>query len=240
MIRRPRQRSESQSLETADWSKMLKPDDAEHVRKWVELSGLERVARIAAALTQSDRRGNVAKPDFELLLEMARRLRACPLRSTRSVASEVARESQASRRPSIDVESLGKKLEREFARARQKWFQLVRNPPHRVETDQPGVTVTPSTPEKWRAVDRIIEILPAPIDLFDAVISEATAMQPHKVAQLRRLGRVRIEALIECAMARQQAKPRAGRSFRIPRTLLDLIEIEIETSDPRPTISALP
>jgi hypothetical protein len=106
----------------------LSDGDVAELRKWIALSGAQCVARVAAALTRGES-GNVTKPHFRLLLEMAHRLRADPHRTAHDVATEVAADakSQDSRNNYPAEESLITTLGREFRRERTKWYLLAKN-----------------------------------------------------------------------------------------------------------------
>ncbi len=75
---------------------------------------MARVARIVAVLTQDRRRGNAAKPDDDLYLQMARRMQTHPTQTTHATAKEIAHENYLRRKPRIEEENLAKELERGF------------------------------------------------------------------------------------------------------------------------------
>jgi hypothetical protein len=196
--------------------------DLAQLQKWVATSGMECVARVAALLTAPPR-GPVAKPDKELLLEMAFRLRDDPMRTTNDVADEVAREAKDWRNPTIATASLSTGLARAFERNRMKWLLLAQS-----LGDAPRWSSTSTAHKKkqkteTRALGRIIEMLPESIDLYKMVLFEAKTKRPETVTIIKRLGRERVETMSGTPIAELQATPGGGQR-NPPGNLLDLID----------------
>jgi hypothetical protein len=172
-----------------------KADEAE-LLAWVARSGLERVARIAAALTDAyGERGQPDKLDTLLLLKMAHSKREHPKRKLHAIAVEVAAGAYA-HRSHIELESLTAKLERDFRARRHVWSKLARTVP----MPTPGQIADDLTRQKSeaerRALARIVEMLPSAIDVFDMVLLEAKRIGPEKHKLVRAFGRERAEPLL--------------------------------------------
>jgi len=76
------------------WRSSLQSGDEAELLKWIESSGLERVARIVATFADSGgKHGQPEKLELGLLVRIADLLRQQPQRSLHSVAVEVAREA---------------------------------------------------------------------------------------------------------------------------------------------------
>jgi hypothetical protein len=80
-----------------------------------------------------------------------------------------------------------------------------------------------------RILGRLIELLPDAIDLYDDVLWEARRAGPEKEKLVRRLGRGRVEPLLEDAIARFQSTGSFDNveGAGVPRTLFDLIEAKL-------------
>jgi hypothetical protein len=216
--------SPSIATDAGNWRDTLKADDLAELGKWVESSGIECVARVAAALT-SQPQGRVTKPDSVLLLEMAARMRSDPTKTTHAAATEVASEGRH-RRPAISVESLITELERTFAKTRTKWFllaqRLKRSAPSDIGNSTPIISLS-----EFRAIERLIESLPEAIDCYDLVIAEAKQSCPECVKLLKRAGRQRVYEMIEQAFANLQSGRDTARNAP-PRSIIDLIRGDLE------------
>jgi hypothetical protein len=205
----------------------LEEADAAELRVWVARCGLERVARLVAALTVADgERGQPDKLDTLLLLKMAHLKRARPRRTLHAIAVEVAEEAYAHRNR-IAPASLIIKLERDFRAWRQTWqtlAQTVRMPsPEQIADD---LRRKKSEAER-RAIARIVEIMPSAIDFFDMALLEAKQVGKEKYKLVRAFSRERAEPLLVEALEMIQKNSFAKWNGEIPRTLLDLIEPEL-------------
>jgi hypothetical protein len=212
--------------------KLNKGDDAE-LLKWVDQTGLERVARSIGLLTDaSGERGQPEKPDSLLLLKIACLKRQRPDRKLHAIAEEVAREAHPHRKPHISPESLVSKLERDFRRQRHTWLK-------RAETISPpsleGIfqdAGRPQSSNERRVLAKIIGLLPTAIDLYDVLRAEAKKLGPDEERLVRFVGRERAEPLLAEALKKQQT----GSSFvtdshgvrKIPRNFYDLVEAELQ------------
>jgi hypothetical protein len=201
---------------------LLEDADIKHLQRWIDLSGLVRVARIAAVLTRDRRRGNAAKPDDDLYLQMACRMQMHPTQTTHATAKEIAHENYLRRKPGIEEASLAKELERGFSRDRNRWFLLARRMAETPEATSESNLRRPASVAEWRALANIIDSLPTAIDLFDDAVAEAKRLRPETVALLKRVGREKVQILLAEALKRQQASPSG-----IARTMVDLIRFEL-------------
>jgi hypothetical protein len=197
-------------------------DDRAALRNIVEQHGPERVARIAAALTDSGGiRGQPDKLDALLLLRMARLKLRQPQPTDHAAAREVAEQAK----PAIAIESLVSKLLRDFkGERRHRWMQLAASTPEpsaeQIERDRRRK----KTSSEHRALARMTDdVLPNAIDVYDAMIAEAKS--PKEKQLLKRFGRARAEAAFEAAVrvGRTRLAPNAKSAAKIPRSLLDLI-----------------
>jgi hypothetical protein len=204
--------------------------DLAELQKWVAISGMECVARVAVELTAGER-GNVTKPDNELLLEMALRLRDNPMLTTHDAAAQIAREAKDWRNPIIETASLTTELARAFGKHRTKWLVLAQSfaSPSRWSASIPHKK---KSTEESRALGRIIEMLPGAIDLYDAVLQEATHLRPEKVAIIKKLGREHVANLLAPLIIEQMAMPRT-EPRNTPRNFLDLLEPQLELEQQR-------
>lgn len=206
----------------ADWRRRLEKGDEAELLKWVDQSGLERAARIIAALADAaGERGQPEKLNIRLLLRIARLKQQQPHRTLHAIAREVARE-ESSRPSMITVESLVSKLERDFKKRRHTWMTLAGE-----YHDESGA----ETADEFRVLARIVELLPSKMDLFDLVLADAKRRGRDEERLVRRLGRERAEPLLVKAIERQAASsfvPRARGVKKIPRNFFDLIEPELE------------
>jgi hypothetical protein len=124
---RPEGKAVKAAAPNESWRRALKPGDEGEVQKWVEQSGLERVARIVASLSNARvGAGRTERPDRLLLFKMAFLVRQHPERSLHSIASEVARGAGYHPKLGIALESLRSKLERDFKQRRHVWLSLTR------------------------------------------------------------------------------------------------------------------
>jgi len=210
------------------WRRALKPGDEGEVKKWMEQSSLERVARIIASLANAGgRHGRPERPDSLLLLKMAFLQKQHPERSLHSIVIEVARDARSHRKPGIPLESLTSKLERDFRGQRQVWLSLARN---REAASEQAVHEDASrmrSSAENRILGRLIALLPDKIDLYNFMLWEA---RPEQAKLVMRLGRGRVEPLLEEAIGRFQSSgsfDNVDGVARIPRTLFDLIEPEL-------------
>jgi hypothetical protein len=103
-VRLVRQRGKRARVKAdGDWRRHLEKGDEAELLRWVKQSGLELVARIAAALTDAiGERGQPDMPDTLLLLKMAYLKRQQPNRKLHSIAVEIAREAPLHRYPRIE------------------------------------------------------------------------------------------------------------------------------------------
>jgi hypothetical protein len=167
---------------------------------------LERVARIVASLSNARvGAGRTERPDSLLLFKMAFLVRQHPERSLHSIASEVARGAGYHPKRGIALESLRSKLERDFKQRRHVWLSLTRD---REAPSEQGVDEDANrlrSNDENRILGRLIELLPDAIDLYDHVLWEARRAGPEKEKLVRRLGRGRVEPLLEDAIARFQS-----------------------------------
>jgi hypothetical protein len=204
-------------------------------KRWrLAQSGLERVARIAAALTESaGERGQPDKLHTLALLRMAHLQRALPKSKLHGIAVEVAREFHAARKPNISLESLISELERGFRRDRVTWLKFASTAPM---PDVPALIADASgskSADEFRARARIVEALPTALDLYDTLVRHAKRRGDEDLRLVRRLGRERAETLLDQALAREKAGEGtlghylARGHTRMPRDFFDLLEPDL-------------
>jgi hypothetical protein len=156
---------------------------------------------------------------------MAFLVRQHPERSLHSIASEVARGAGSHPKLGIALESLTSKLERDFKGRRHVWLSLTHD--HEAPSEQAVQEDAnrPRSSAENRILGRLIELLPDAIDLYDLVLREALEVGPEKAKLVRRLGRVRVEALLEDEIARFRSIGSFDREgAKIQQTLFELIE----------------
>jgi hypothetical protein len=215
--------------EERPWDRCLEAGDMAELLEWVARSGLERVARIAAALTDAnEERGQPDKLDSLLLLRIAHLKRQQPRRKLHSIVVEVAAEAYAHRN-TIALESLTAKLERDFGKERRHtWLRLAATTPAPSREQIAADLKTRKSEAELRARARIVETLPSAIDMFDMVCLEAKRIgDPEKVKLLKAFGRERAEPLLIEAAGMMRKSSFAKWSGKVPRTLLDFIEPEL-------------
>jgi hypothetical protein len=211
------------------WRRALKLGDETEVQKWVEQSGLERVARIIASLANAGGRGGrTERPDSLLLLKMAFLVRERPERSLHSIAIEVARDARSHQKLGIALESLTSKLRRDFTKRRQVWLSLARNreaPDERAAHDDASRR---RSSDENRILGRLIKLLPGATDLYDLILREMRTADPEKAELLKRLGRGRVEPLLEGAIRGFQSSGSVDEVVgRTPRTVFDLVKAKL-------------
>jgi hypothetical protein len=211
----------------------LDKDDATELLELVKRLGVERVARIAAALTEPGR-GNLEKLDSLLLLRMADLKRQRPDRTVHAIAAQVAKEFHLYRKE-IKPDSLSVKLERDYKKNRHGWRLLLETIPAPSQEQIAEDLETPKSKGELRARARIVEFgaIPSSIDMFDRVLAEAGARGGETLRLVERLGRKRIEPMLERAAERMRDNPYPLTDphwrGKIPQTFLDLIEPELES-----------
>lgn len=206
----------------------LDKDDELELLRWVQQSSLERVARIVAFLADArGEHGQPEKPDTLLLLKIAHLKREQPHRTLHSIAVEVARDADQLRRPRISRESLVTKLERDYKRRRHTWTLLAGStPPPDSEEISRGVR-RPKFGDEFRVLNRIIEVLPTAIDLYDALLADAKKLGPDAAKMVHSVGRERAEPFLIEAIKRQTTFIGGQDTRKIPRSLFDLVEPEL-------------
>jgi hypothetical protein len=216
-----------------DWRHRLEKGDQAELLKWVEQSGLERVSRIIAALTDATgKRGPPEKLDTLLLLKMAHLNRQQPNRTLHAIAVEVAREAFSDRRAApLLMESLVSKLERDFRRQRHTWTTRAGStpPPSRESISQDASRSKSSNEFRVRA--RISGLLPSALDLYERLLADAKKLGPDEIKLVKALRRERAEPLLSNAIKRQSTSSfvmNAQGVAKIPRNFFDLIEPELE------------
>ena len=211
--------------------KLDKGDDTE-LLNWINQSGLERVARIVAVLTDAGgERGQPEKPESLLLLKIAHLTRQQPARKLHGIVDELARETHPNRKPRISLDSFISKLERDFRKQRHTWMKLVdRIPPPSSERISHDASRLQSITE-CRVLARLIGLLPTAIDLYDQLRAEAKRLGENEYKLVQRVGRERAEQLLIEAIKKQQKSSFVinSRGARIiPRNFYELIEAEME------------
>ena len=98
--------------------------DAAEIRKWVEMSGLENVARIIDQLTAPSGETKAPAADTLLLQWIAHDVREQPAKSLNAVVSEVVKQFGRDRERVIEDESLIHLLTQKFDQDRQRWLSL--------------------------------------------------------------------------------------------------------------------
>lgn len=215
-----------------DWCRRLKKGDQAELLKWVEQSGLERVARIVAALTDAaGERGQPEKLETLLLLKMAQLKRQQPNRTLHAIAVEVAGEAKSVRKNLPNEASLVSRLERDFKEYRHKWTTLANSAPEPSRENIIEDGSKSKTTNEFRALARIVDALPNRIDLYDSLLADAKKLGPEKVRLVRAFGRERAEPLLAAAI-KQQATSSFVMNAQdvpiIPRNFFDLIGSELE------------
>jgi hypothetical protein len=212
-----------------DWRHQLREGDEAELRKWIEACGIERVARLAAALTEAN--GEIGQPhklDAPLLMEITRRRRQNPGRSLNKIATNVVKEFGASRKPPISESSLITKLIRDYKIHITRLH--VHDHSNREEKNLTEIDIDPVTTAEFRARARIMEMLPTAIDLFEKLRIDARAIGDSELSLVDKFGRDRSEALVTKAIGNLSTSSfvldSKGNSI-IPRTLFDLIEADL-------------
>jgi hypothetical protein len=214
------------------WKSDLAPEDFAELGRWVEQSGVECVARVAAALTDPEgERGAPNSPRANMLLEMASLRYDDPNLTTNAAATKIARAAYAGADPNDDrITTLTTQLNKDFAGYRSVFGLLAQRPDRgrNVLSKAGGKRSLPT--QRFilmkRAEGRIVETLPTAIDLYDALLLEAKACSKEKLLQVKSLGRERAEQLLGIAMAEQMAGSQLVDG-KIPRSFLDLIDPEL-------------
>jgi hypothetical protein len=215
------------------WRRRLRPGDKEMLLRWIEMSSLEQVARIAAALTDPDGERAPDKLDTLLLLKMAHMARQQSDRSIHDIAEQLAAENQPHRNHTT-VESLTSRLEREYKMDRHTWPLLAESTREPAQQDIDADLTAEKTNEEFRARVRIVGMLPSKIDLVDWVRAEAVgAGKLDLIEKLgRKHGRERLKQLILDVIERGTLTfPLKDPRFsggRMPRTLFDHIESDLK------------
>jgi hypothetical protein len=231
-------RREAKAMTSSDpdlpehWRLALTSGDDAEILNWVRQSGLERVARIVCVLTTPfGEHGQPLKLHSLLLLKMAHLLRDRPHRPLRSVATDVAGEAHAHQPSRPAIASLVTKLQRDFDEFQHTWKMLsaVTNAPSTVDIVQDARRRKPLA--EYRALARIVELLPGAIDAYLIVLADAKALGPDKAKLVKRVGRRRMESLFVDAIARQNSRspdaPKNGGFPRIPGNFFELVEPDI-------------
>ncbi len=218
------------SRSSRNWRSALKIGDEAELRKWIEASGVERVARIVAELADAGgRHGQPEKLRIELLIKIAFLLTQQPERSLHSVALQVARRAHSIRKLPISLESLTSKLERDFRRRRHTWLRIAKNRGAlEGRNDQEAIGLRSRA--EHRVLARLTELLPGAIDIYDWVAREAKMVGPEEVKLVKRAGRTRVELLFESVVKKMDAtptKPTPRAQPWPPRTFFALIESEL-------------
>jgi hypothetical protein len=212
------------------WRRRLERGDEAELNKWVEQSGLECVARVAAALTDVDgERGSPDKLDSLLLLKMAHLKRQNPDCTIHSVATEVSAAAHSHRKRG-GLASMTTKLERDFKRNRHTWAILSETVPTPSNKQIAGDLGKPKSNNEFRARARILDILPSRIDIYDCVLAEAEGAGNDKLDLVRKVGRRRVEQLVVKAAANPFPLQDPRRKGKMPRGFLDLIEPDLDES----------
>jgi hypothetical protein len=214
-----------------NWRSFLKRDDEAELLRWIETSGLERVARIVATLAGAGRRhGQPRKLEIALLLKVASLLRQQPERTLHSVAHEVVHEAHPNRKPRIAVDSLVSKLERDFRMWRHGWLRIAKEREAVDDQKSQEETNRLRSSDEHRVLVRLIELLPGAIDLYDRLLMEAKQAGPEQARLVKRLGRRRVEPLLETIIERL-VTPRGNLGASCarvpPRSLFEAIEPEL-------------
>jgi hypothetical protein len=210
-VRLVRQRGKRARVKAdGDWRRHLEKGDEAELLRWVKQSGLELVARIAAALTDAiGERGQPDMPDTLLLLKMAYLKRQQPNRKLHSIAVEIAREAPLhlyppyrKKRPPA-MKSLVSKLERDFRKHRHKWMMFAETAPEpsRENINQDANRL--KSTDEFRARARLVGLLPSKIDLYDALLADAKKLGSDKAKLVKALTRERAEPLLVDAIKRQ-------------------------------------
>lgn len=215
------------------WRRRLRQGDPEMLLRWIEISSVEQVARIAAALTDPDGERAPHKLDTLLLLKMAHIARQKPKRNIHDIAVEVATESRPRRKHTV-VESLTAKLERDYKARRHTWPLLAESAAEPSQQDIDADLTADKTNHEFRARARVVGVLPSKIDLVDLVCAEAKGA--GKFWMIEKLGskhrRKRLERLITDVIDRGTLtfplKDPRFSAARIPRTLFDHIEPDLK------------
>jgi hypothetical protein len=206
----------------------LERGDEAELLAWVARVGLERVARIAAMLTDANgERGQPDKLDTLLLLKIAHLKREHPKRKLHAIAVEVADEAYAHRNR-ITLESLTAKLERDFKKRRRAWMKLANAAPMPSPQQIAADLKRQKSEAERRAMARIVAVLPSEIDVFDMALFEAKRIGQEKVKLVSAFGRERAEPLLIEAAKMMEKNSFSKWNGKIPRTLLDLIGPELD------------
>jgi hypothetical protein len=208
----------------------LDPKDRLELLRCVKRLGLTRVARIAAALTDTlGERGSPEKPDIPLLLQIAHMKLQQQPRSLHSIAAEVAGNAHA-HRSSKSLASLTTELERDFRRERHKWHYLASHSRSPSLEDLANDALRQKSVAEIRARARLVELLPDCIDLYDALVADAKKSGPNNVTLVKAARREQIDPLLAKVITEQGESPvvkgHHGRK-RIPRGLFDLVEEDL-------------
>jgi hypothetical protein len=190
--------------------------------------GVERVARIVIALTKRDgKRGPTPELQTRTLTKIAQIRRQQPGRTGHNVVLELQTRSPHARSPDP---SFVTRVLRDYRRTRHIWTSLSASKRPSSRFDRHGKTR--SIAERC-ATQRIVELLPTAIDLYDMLISDLRVNSENnarklnaRMALIRLARRERIEKWLTEAAERQHHDPYVRRAWGIPiipRSLFALI-----------------
>jgi len=205
----------------SDWRDHLSEEDKAEVAKWVQQSGLERVARIIAVMADGEgERGRPVRPDADLLRAVAKVKLQDRTKSTDAIAAEIVHKNGNQRRPIISPKSLIEKLRKDFADSQYSWEWLVGQTQDHKDRQRHN---SPASHIEDRVLARIIEVMPEALNLYGALLSDAKRLGPDKVAQIEQLGKARCEKLLAKRLQEQMGKVSGRQNTKIPRNFFDLI-----------------
>jgi len=174
------------------------------------------------------RHGQPKKLEIALLIKVASLL-SQPERTLHSAAREVAHEAHPNRKPRIAVESLVSKLERDFRMWRHGWLRIAKERETLDDQKNQEETNRLRSSDEYRVLVRLIELLPGAIDLYDMLLMEAKLAGPEEAKLVKRLGRRRVEPLLETTIERLMAPGGnlGAPRVRSSRSLFEAIEPEL-------------
>jgi hypothetical protein len=229
----PRRAARARVKADEDWRRRLEKGDEVELLKWVGQSGLERVARIVAALNDlAGKPGQPKKLDTLLLLKMAHLKQQQPKRTLHAIAKEVVSEAISRRgMGAFERASMVSKLEHDFREHRQKWTTLAGSAPEPSSEDINQDGSKSKTTNEFRALARIVGLLPNKIGLYDMLLADAKKLGSEEAKLVRAFRRERAEPLLADAIKLQAMSPfvmNAQGVPIIPRNLFELIGAELE------------
>jgi hypothetical protein len=220
------------------WRLLSRPTSRPSINEILEKLGLERVARICAALTQAHgERGQLEETESLSLLKIAHVKRSQPDRNLSDIVIGLALRPPKVGNRRIEDESFRSQLLRDSRRTRHIWTLLSN------ATSEPTLQAIARDSGRRRpigerrALARIAQLLPTAVDFYDLLIAEIrvteikVADRDAKIASIKSAGRERVEKWLNDAVERRRNSPTFAAGVKdtiIPRRLFDLIKLDLQ------------